>query len=318
MVIQEIRREDIRFMAGSIAYHVFVSMLPILLLVTFLVSVFGSDQFVASVLELTGTFLPATSQEVLAEALRNAAGSIGLSVVGVGVLVWGTSKIFRAMDAAFAEVYDTERKVSVVDQFYDALVVVFALAVAIIGAVLFGSVIRIPATVPLARPLNGLLAILGLAVAFLPLYYVFPNRDVSVREILPGTFVAAVGWMGLKWLFDLYVSVSNQPDIYGLLGTLVLFVTWLYVGSLVLLMGATVNAALASHNGLWKTQQRSKRQFGQPITDAEGFEDRLEELVIEANEADIPKEEIKRLLRQQAETVGRVLTTADEGVWEQR
>lgn len=55
---------------------------------------------------------PATGRQILTDTLRNATTSIGLSIVGIGVLLWGTSKIFLAMVAAFAELYDTERKLS--------------------------------------------------------------------------------------------------------------------------------------------------------------------------------------------------------------
>ena len=312
VVVRETRREDITFMAASIAYHAFVSMLPILLLLTLFVSAFGSERFVASVIDLTTVVLPETGQQVVTDALRNATGSVGLSVVGIGVLLWGTSKIFRAMDAAFAEIYDTERKLSLLDQFRDALVVFFALALAILGAIVLGSFVAIPATVPFAGLLNGLVAVLGLAVAFLPIYYVFPNTDVSVREVLPGVLVAATGWVGLEVVFSLYVSFSNKPDIYGLLGTLVLFVTWLYVGGLVLLVGATVNATLGSHDGDRKTRRRGKRRFGKQVTDQDSFEARLDELVVDARDAGVSTAEVERTLRRQAEKAGVVLSATDE------
>lgn len=88
-VVREMRREDITFMAASIAYHAIVSILPILLLVTLIVSLFGSGRFVATVLRLTKVFLPETSQQIIAVALRNATQNIGLSVVSIVALLWG-------------------------------------------------------------------------------------------------------------------------------------------------------------------------------------------------------------------------------------
>ena len=304
-------------MAASIAYHAFVSMLPILLLLLLVVSAFGSDRFDATFVEMMRALLPATGQQVVTDTLRNATASAGLSVVGVGVLLWGTSKIFRTMDAAFAEIYDTERKFSLLDQFRDALVVLLALGVAAVGMIILGSVVQIHAAVPFAWGLNRLITVVGLTVAFFPIYYVFPNIDVSIREVLPGILVAAIGWVGLKWLFNLYVSFSTKPDVYGLIGTLVLLVTWLYVGGLVLLVGAAVNATLAGRGGDQATQPHGKRRFGRPVTDIDSFEGRLNELVGQASDADIPEEEIRRALRRQAETVvsshdGQTVTVRDD------
>jgi membrane protein len=107
-VVQEMRREDITFMAASLAYHAFVSMLPILLLLTLVASVVGDAQLSASVMALTRALLPPACAQLVIDALRNASGSVGPSVVGVAGLLWKDSKIFRAMDVAFAEIYDTD------------------------------------------------------------------------------------------------------------------------------------------------------------------------------------------------------------------
>lgn len=296
-VVHEMQCEDITFMAASIAYHAFVSMLPILLLLTLGVSMFESERFVATILEVTGVFLPETSQQIVADTIRNATGDMGLSVVSIGVLLWGTSKIFRAMDAAFAQIYDTKRNLSLLDQFRDALVVVLALAAAAAVAILLGSVVTVPDGMPFSWVLDGLVVILGLIVAFFPLYYVFPDIDVSVREVLPGVLVAAIGWAGLEWFFHLYASVSNKPDIYGLIGSLLLLVIWFYSGGLVLLAGAAVNATLAGRAGDPMTRRRDKRQFGRQVTDTESFEGCLDKLVAKASDANIPEGDIQRALR---------------------
>ena len=303
-VVLEMRREDVTFMAASIAYHALVSMLPILFLLVLVVSTFGSAELVDTVLGLTRSFLPTAGRQIIVDALRNATGDAGLSVIGVGVLLWGTSKIFRAMDAAFAEIYDTRRDNSLLAQFRDAFVVLGTLVVIAVGAALFGTVVRIPPTVPFAESLADLVAVLGLAVAFVPIFSVFPDTDVSVREAVPGVVVAALGWAALEWLFHLYAAFTNKPDIYGLVGTLLLLVTWLYAGSLMLLVGASVNATLAGRDGKREAERRSKRTFGRRITDADSFGRRLDDLVHRADAADVSAEEIRRALRQRADEVG--------------
>lgn len=299
-VVAEVRREDVTFMAASIAYHAFVSMLPILLLLTIVVSAFGSEALVGTVLDLTAAVLPQTGRELVTEALRDASGGVGLSVVGVVVLLWGTSKIFRAMDAAFAEIYDTERELSLLEQLKDALVVVVAIGGAAVTAIVLGASVAVPESVPYAPVTFRLAAVFGLSVALFPVYYVFPDVELTVREVLPGVVVAAVGWVALEWLFNLYVSVSSKPDVYGLLGSLVLLVTWLYVGGLVLLVGAAVNATLAGRNVEGRTAQHEKRRFGRRIADAEDFGAHVDELVVRARDADVSDAEIRRVLTRRA------------------
>nr|WP_255457496.1 YihY/virulence factor BrkB family protein [Halorussus sp. JP-T4] len=249
------RREDVTFMAASIAYHALVSMLPLLFLLVLVVSTFGSAELVDTALGLTRSFPPTTGRRIVIDALRNATDDTGLSVIGIAV-----------------------------------------------GAVLFGTVVRIPPTVPFAGSLADLVGALALAVAFLPIFSVFPDTGVSLREAAPGVVVAALGWAALEWLFHRYVAFTNKPDIYGLVGTLLL-VTWLYAGSLVLLVGASVNATLAGRDGKREAERRSRRTFGRRVTDAGSFADRLDDVVHRADSAGVSAEEIRRTLRQRADDV---------------
>jgi len=298
-VVAEARREDVTFIAASIAYHAFVSLLPVLLLATLMASTFGSEDLAALVFDLARGFLPETGREVVVEALANATASVGVSAVGLAALLWGTSKIFRAMDAAFAEIYDTEREVTLLGQLQDAAVVVVGLALAVGALVVLGSLVGVPRGVPFRGSFQALLSVAGLSVAFFPIYYAFPNADVSLSEVVPGVVVAAAGWVALEWLFGVYVSLSSAPDAYGLVGTLVVLVTWLYFGALVLLVGATVNATLAGR-GSSRTDRRGKRRFGRAVADAGAFEDHLDELVRAARDGDVPPEAIRQALRRRA------------------
>jgi len=87
--------------------------------------------------------------------------------------------------------------------------------------------------------------VVGLTAAFLPLYYLLPGEDVSVREALPGAVLAAVGWTLLQTGFRVYAAGAAGYETYGVLGGTLLLVTFLYVGALLLLVGVVLNAVLA-------------------------------------------------------------------------
>ena len=87
--------------------------------------------------------------------------------------------------------------------------------------------------------------VVGLTVAFLPLYHLLPGEDVSVREALPGAVLAAVGWTLLQTGFRVYAAGAAGYETYGVLGGTLLLVTFLYVGAPLLLVGVVLNAVLA-------------------------------------------------------------------------
>lgn len=84
-------------------------------------------------------------------------------------------------------------------------------------------------------------------VVFLPLYYLFPDTGVEVREVLAGAVFAALGWTVLGGLFRLYAMYVSGVSVYGLLGAVLLVLAWLYLGALLLLLGAAVNAVRSGH-----------------------------------------------------------------------
>lgn len=71
-----------------------------------------------------------------------------------------------------------------------------------------------------------------------------PPVDASIREVLPGVAVAAGGWVLLQIGFQLYATTASRYGAYGMIGAALLFVTWLYFASIVVLLGGAVNAVL--------------------------------------------------------------------------
>lgn len=248
-VFDEFKEENVTFMAGSIAYQAFASLIPLLILLFFAISLVGDQALVERVTALTQSFLPQNASELLGNAVGGSAGSTGASVIGLVTLLWATLKIFRGLDTAFSEIYDSEAENSFLDQLTDGLVVFLALGVAIVAAGAAGTAFATFEEVPFIGLLSPLLLVVGLTIAFFPMYYLSPDIDVSLREVLPGVVVAAVGWTALEALFQIYVSFADKTDAYGVIGAILILLTWLYFSGLVLLLGAVVNAVIAGRTG---------------------------------------------------------------------
>jgi uncharacterized BrkB/YihY/UPF0761 family membrane protein len=146
--------------------------------------------------------------------------------VSLALLVWSTFTVFRGLDVAFSQVYGTSPAASFLGRVRDALV-----ALASIGGGLAALVVT-----------N---ALIGLSVVFFPLFYLFPDQGDPPALVVPGTVVAAGCWTLLGTGFRVYTGVVGGSSVYGVLGGALLLVTWYYVGSMALLVGAGVNAVLA-------------------------------------------------------------------------
>ena len=138
------------------------------------------------------------------------------------------------------------------------------------------------------------------------MYYVFPNIEVSIREVLPGVVIAAVGWQLLHAIFHMYAQMSAyNTSLYGTIGNLLLVIVWLYVGSFVILFGAAVNAVLAGRTGDRAAGIGNGVIPNGGVEDEEGFGEALHQLTERARENGVSSDGIRKQLRRGTDVDGR-------------
>ena len=258
-VVRLYRERNIPFMAGSIAYAAFISLIPTVLLLLVAASVVGGEPLQAYVLDLTEQYLTPTSQGVLEQSIATAADQVGLSVLGGIALIWAVLKVFRSLDTAFAELYGAPSNPGIVDQVTDGFVVAAVMLTVVLTTVATATVLAaasagslsaiaglpVASALPVVRAVGFVALVVGLVLAFLPIYYLFPDVPMRIREALPGAFVAALGWTALQALFQVYVAMSSASQLYGVVGAVILIITWLYFGAVVVLLGVATNVVLS-------------------------------------------------------------------------
>ena len=75
-------------------------------------------------------------------------------------------------------------------------------------------------------------------VVFVFIYKFMPRAEVTLRDTLPGAFVAGLLWELAKYIFASSLQYFHYDQIYGSVGAVVAVLTWSYVSSLILLFGA--------------------------------------------------------------------------------
>lgn len=241
-----VRTKNLLFMAAGIAYYAFISLLPFLVLLVTAISIIGGESLALGLLGVTGIVLTPPAESLITTAVRETVQDLHLSVITGLVFLWGTLRIFRGLDVAFSAIYGKHGSKSTVTQLRDAFVVTLAISAALTGATLLGlgSLFSAPSGLLRFRPV----LFVGLFLMFVPVYYLFPDTDDSVWRTIPGAVVAASGWALFDVLFQVYLLVIPQTTTYGVLGTVLIVLIWLYLGGFSLLLGAVLNAVLAGHD----------------------------------------------------------------------
>jgi len=77
---------------------------------------------------------------------------------------------------------------------------------------------------------------------FVLIYRFMPRAEVTLRDTLPGAFLAGALWEIAKYVFAASLGYFHYDQIYGSVGAVVAVLTWSYVSSLILLFGAQLTA----------------------------------------------------------------------------
>lgn len=234
------REKHLTFLAASIAFYAFLSVIPVLVLILVLGTAIGEEAFASTVIGLVEDVLSPTATNTLQETLQSQTGS-SIGMLGIIGLLWSSLSVFRGLNIAFVEIYDDRKSIPLRTQLRNGIITVLSIGCVITTIAVTGIFVELP----VVSHWGVVFALLF--VMFYPIYYLLPPISVSLKSILPGVTLAAVSWLLLQGGFRLYTTISSKSALYGALGTAFLLLIWFYAASIFLLLGAALNAILLSN-----------------------------------------------------------------------
>ncbi len=241
--------------AASSAFFLFLSLIPILMLLCSLIPYTGISE--AQLLELLresiGDIMPPVISDMIHSAVESIflGGALSLSLSALATL-WTASKAFLALIRGMDVIHGTGRQGYLIARF-KACFYTFALVVVMVFmlvGVVFGKRLAIYFGVfsnPFLAPLVWLLrqrfwlAWVILAGLFTVIYTYVPKKRLRLRSQLPGAIAASGAWIGFSALFSVYLNHSASFGIYGSLTTIIIALLWMYYCMYILLLGSYLN-----------------------------------------------------------------------------
>lgn len=237
------RERQLGVTAAGLAFHAFNTLVPAVILLLVATTVFDGVETLLGFVEATSGIDTAPVEGQLEPG--GAQGPIRATVLAFLILAWSGVRLFRAVNSAFTDVYDGRKRQSLSGMVVNVLLTAVTIVVAVGLAGIVGVSLSFVIDGLLWRVVSPLVLFVSLVCAFLPMYYLYPQTDVTVREVLPGTAFAAGGWVVLAAGFRLYIRTSEGVELYGIAGAVLIVLTWVYLGGLCILLGAVGNAVLA-------------------------------------------------------------------------
>jgi membrane protein len=255
----EMQSDRLLSIAGGVAFFVLLAIFPA---ITALVSAYGlffNAANIANNLSLLSDIVPANVLSIVHEQAQRIAANSGRAlsvgiIVGILVSLWSAMSGVKAMIDALNVIYEQQEgrnffKLSLVALVFTlggfatfllaiAAVIVLPLVLAPIGLGSFaGTLTRFG-----RWPVLLLVLLIGLAV----LYRYGPDRRAARWQwVSVGSVFAAVTWIVASYLFSWYLaSFANYNATYGSLGAVVGLMMWLWISTIVVLLGAELNAEI--------------------------------------------------------------------------
>lgn len=261
----EIGRDRLPATAGGVTFYALLAIFPAIAAFVSLYGLFFDVGEVSRQLSQMAAFVPASVLTLVAEQMIRLATARPETLsfaflVSLLLSIWSANAGMAALFDGLNVVYQEKEKRNffvrrILSYVFTLSALLFATAsTAILVAAPIGlRLLDLGET--LLVPLRWLL-LLGLATfAFCVIYRYGPSRErARWRWVLVGAAAAAVGWVAASLVFSWYINHLAHFDVtYGPLGTVMVFMMWIWVSAMVLLLGAELNAELEHQTALDST-----------------------------------------------------------------
>lgn len=240
--------------AGNISYTILLSMVPMLAILLAIFTQFPEFGTLRGTLEtyFSQGMMPEKTAKTILKYLNTFATNAGrVSFFGGIALLFAIFTSLSAIESAFNKIWNIVDTRPLYKRF-SLYLLLGTLTPLSIGVALFftSHVILVKHGFATSIPIIGnfispIISFLWAIIAFTLLYRILPNRQILWKDAIAGGLFAAVGFEIAIRLFSFYmVNFNFYEKVYGTLAAFPIFIAWIYISSMIMLLGAATAAIL--------------------------------------------------------------------------
>lgn len=257
--------------AASAAFFMFMSLIPILLVVCAILPYTPLTE--ADLLSAMAEFLPQNLVPIAVSTVADVyAKSPAVLSISAFVALWSSGKGMLAIINGLNAIHKAYKPVNYFVQrirasIYTILLLIMILISLIVGV--FGESIimiineKVPGLVvlsPLFSWLKMLFVFILLCLFFLLLFTYIPNTKLAWKTQVVGAIFVGITWTVFSFVFSIYVKYFTGSSIYGNMSTIIILMLWLYFGFYLLFLGALISKFLMPATEFLIERGSEKRQ----------------------------------------------------------
>jgi membrane protein len=254
--------------SATVAFYTIFSLPAILLIVLFVAgTTFDVQEVRSELFAQIRSIVGADGTEQIKQIIENArlSGSLKLmNIAGIGLLLFSATTVFAALQDSLNMLWGVKpNPKNVVAKFFLDRLLSFGVVVSfgfimlvflVIDALL--AILRdyISTQFPdfmllFIEAINFSLSGIIIFMVFSLIYKVLPDTKLKWRQVWLGALLTTLLFIGGKFLINFYLQNSQFTTTYGVAGSLVAILLWIYFSCLLLFLGASFVKAYAMETG---------------------------------------------------------------------
>jgi membrane protein len=277
----EVWKDNVLGMSAEAAYNLFFSIFPLLLFIAPMLSLVGDEAvIIGSTIDRLAPVIPPGALAVIDGVLRDAVfaetapalmslGALLAAYTGSNMIATIASALNRAYGVTDPRPFLKRRLLAIALMIAIAVALTFSTTIIVSSKTFFSWLVRSVGVEPQAAEIWQVLrypAAFAFIVGVLWLvYYFMPAIKQKKSHVLAGAIFAATLWVVVTLLFRYYVTtVAIYSRTYGVLGGVIILLSWIYLTMFVVLVGGELNSEL--ERGTGAVRQREPALYGGRIT----------------------------------------------------
>ncbi len=241
--------------SAALSFYILLSLPAILLFSVSMGSLFlGSGKVQDSILEYMGGVVDNSVMGGLKAFLTNMpeTGSLSLSALtGLLLLIWSAGNVFRQFKKYLDRIWNVPLSKGnfarnfLEDTLFSLITVVVFGGLIVVSTVLEALMLTSSRLLHTFLPFSGIIQYAGTVAAFIVLvmlfifiYLVLPDVDVTLMSAIAGSTVTAFFITIGKYAVVFYMKYSDLTSVYGIIGSVIGLLLWIYYSSIVITIGA--------------------------------------------------------------------------------
>ncbi|NLV88937.1 MAG: YihY/virulence factor BrkB family protein [Tissierellia bacterium] len=264
-LLYRIREDNVTAIGAQLSYYLVLSIFPFIIFFLNILSYtpIAREDVLHSIIIL----MPLDTQRIVSSLLIETINTSNAPLLSVSAItgIWAASKGIMALIRVLNKAYDVQETRPYLE--LRLLAIVFTLALLVLLTIVlltlvFGEVLGNKLFDFLGITQNFILfwqyfriiiSLLFMILIFSLMYRYIPSirngRRINFKHAIPGAVFTTLGWIVTSSIFSYYVNnFGNYSKTYGSLGGIVILLIWLYLSSIIIILGGEINATIRAIN----------------------------------------------------------------------